>query len=273
MAALELPPHRPLRPLHALASLGRMLKDPDNLKHVFDVLDALSDHNGRQSYLRIKDCEYGQRVIHTPNLIAAQMADAEHLSSLPAGAFGRVYYEAILARGFVPNDVTKAALDADSLPEFARRYPHVQSVYEHIIAAHDLRHILTGYETDVLGEACLLAFDNAQMPDLGVRTLAFLLMIKMKQVLPLAPVIACLKEAEMLGRRAKWLASCDLGALFALPLEQVRANLLIGAPKIYLAFATDDRAKLDAAISNRSNSDTAPNKAAASVTDSSSVAA
>lgn len=271
--SLDLPPRRPLRPVHAFASLGRMLKDPDNLKHVFDVLDALSDHNGRQSYIRLKDCPYGQRVIHTPGLIASQMADSANLSNLPSGTFGRVYYETILARGFAPDDVTNAALDADSLPEFALRYPHVQRVYEHIIAAHDLRHILTGYETDVLGEACLLAFDNAQMPDLGVKTLALLLMMKMKQVLPFAPVIACLKEAEMLGRRAEWLASCDLGGLFGVPLDQVRTNLSIGVPKAYLAFAPEDRAKLDAAIGNRSASDFGAGSAVASVNDSSSVAA
>ena len=106
---------------------------------------------------------------------------------------------------------------------------------------HDLWHTITGYKTDALGEASLLAFTFGQ---LGNGALAFIALGAAnefrKSGLPF-PYGKSILEGYRHGRAAKRLIDEDYLALLGEPVEQVRQRLNIATPSIYLSIPPEAR--------------------------------
>jgi ubiquinone biosynthesis protein COQ4 len=91
-------------------------------------------------------------------------------------------------------------------------------------ASHDLRHMIAGYEPDMLGEICLLSFRVGQIRHIGMLLLTVLgtvnLLLRSQD-----PVIGPVLEAYRRGRRTLLLDLLPWEDGLALPLSAHRASL------------------------------------------------
>jgi ubiquinone biosynthesis protein COQ4 len=96
---------------------------------------------------------------------------------------------------------------------------------------HDLWHVVTGYQRDLIGEASLLAFTFAQTRNPGIGFIVATAYWKAGWVNPGARRL--LREGYRRGRRAAWLPGLAWEALLEQPLARVREQLGVGEPPVY----------------------------------------
>lgn len=118
-----------------------------------------------------------------------------------------------------------------------------------IDAGHDMRHVLSGYGPDMLGEICLLWFRVGQIRHPGVLMLALFGLLKVS-LTTRAPALHAIIEAYRRGRRAQLLDLLPWEDGFAQPLCAQRAALGLTPPRHYpVPFAPE--AYVDLAIAIR----------------------
>lgn len=229
MARASTPAADRIHPLLALRAIRALLRDPDDTARVFEVIDALSGRSGARLFERFRRSAGGARLLRErPNLLAL-LAAREQLLALPVGSVGRSYAEfmgreQISADGLVSASETGTTPDA-SLPEERRWFG------ARLRDMHDLWHVVTGYQRDLVGEAALLAFTYAQTRNRGIGFIVAVAYWKAGRAQPTARRL--LRDAYRRGRRAAWLPGQDWEALLAQPLDQVREQLGLGAPPRY----------------------------------------
>lgn len=219
-----------IRPLAAWRALSALVRNPDQTKHVFELIDALSGKSGERLYERFRATPSGKRILAEQRELLPTLSDREALLALPAGSLGRSYAEfmgreQISAEGLVEASV-EGGRGAD--PDLS---PGRRLVGARMRDQHDLWHVVTGYGRDLVGEAAILAFTYAQTRNRGIGAIVAMAWWKTG---PSAPwVRPFLREAYRRGKRAAWLPAQDWEALLARPLEDVRAELGVGPPPRY----------------------------------------
>ena len=214
----------------ALRAMRRLLKDKEDTRQVFVITSSLRGKSALRGAERLRRSESGRAVLAGRRSLLPVLCDRDALSALPAGSFGRAYYdfvtrENISAEGLVEASLVQAQFPAPTSDE--------QLYRERIRDMHDPWHILTGYGRDPVGETCLVAFSFAQTKSPGLAAVALLGLVKVSRALPGAPIMAALLEAFRHGRAAAWLPGEDFGAAMHEPLDALRAKLGIAAPKRY----------------------------------------
>jgi ubiquinone biosynthesis protein Coq4 len=131
----------------------RLLRDPSRLDAVFQIDDALPDHDAILA-----------RIVETvrthpgPADALARRArlsvDLPALRGLPEGTFGRA-----VARFLDDN-----GLDPRSIPTLDDAGGEAAWAKAHLYETHDIWHVATGFATDEAGELGLQAFYAAQLP-------------------------------------------------------------------------------------------------------------
>jgi ubiquinone biosynthesis protein COQ4 len=112
-------------------------------------------------------------------------------------------------------------------------------------AGHDIRHVLSGYGADVLGEVCLLMFRFGQTGHAGVFALMVLGVLNIL-ISGRRPVLKPLIEAYQRGRRSGLLDLLPWEDGIALPLAAHRAALGLTPPVSYPgSFAPDSYVSLE----------------------------
>jgi ubiquinone biosynthesis protein COQ4 len=106
---------------------------------------------------------------------------------------------------------------------------------------HDVWHVLTGYGTDALGEACVVGFSYPQTGSLGFALIAGGAALEFRRARNGRAYAKAIWQAWRHGRRAEWLPALDYQALFEEPLEVARARLGIARPTAYEAVPADAR--------------------------------
>jgi ubiquinone biosynthesis protein COQ4 len=106
---------------------------------------------------------------------------------------------------------------------------------------HDIWHVLSGYRTDALGEACLVAFSYEQTRSLGFGVIAVAAAGKFGKAKNGQPYRAAIWQAFANGKAAAWLPEVDYPSLFAEDLEAARARLGIKPPTVYLSIPAELR--------------------------------
>ena len=162
-----------------------------------------------------------------PDLLSP-LKDQVALEALPKGAVGRQYSE-FMSTAKLEGDAYYSAVKASCADEAD---PARAWYRERMGVMHDLRHMITGYGPDPLGEACLLAFRFAQSRHGG---LIALLLLAMTVALGDRPgeLIPAVGEAYRRGRRARsidlffWEKGLDT------PLAAHRAQLGLAPPERY----------------------------------------
>lgn len=223
---------RRARPLVAVRALRRLVADPEDTVRVFEVINAMAGPALVRGLGRFRDTELGSRVLKERIDLLGVLRDREQLGSLPDGSLGRAY------RDFVYGEsLTAEGLVAASMNETVQTYnfddADLNRFGERLRDQHDLSHTVTGYGRDPFGEACLLAFSYAQLPNRGIGMIVLVGAWKIGRELGFG-VVRALWQAYRAGQRALWLPGQDWEALLRMPLADVRRHLGIHAPSVYL---------------------------------------
>lgn len=212
----------------ALAALRRLLADKDDTSEVFEIMRALTGPSTRDGYLRLISTAEGGKIAFECAELAPILSDRAWLASLPQNSLGAAYARFTADASITPQGLVDVSLQA--MPDQA--HP-IAWFGRRTRDAHDLWHVLTGYGTDSLGEACLVAFSYPQTRSLGWALIAIGAAIKSRQAPERQPYARAIWEGFQRGRRAAWFAGHDYRALLPLPLEDARARLGLSPAKIY----------------------------------------
>ena len=222
------PPRRRIRPLDAWLAIRALLRDPDDTRQVFKIVDALSGRTGWRIFRRFQATEKGARILSEQRDLLKTLCEREALAALPPGSLGRNYLDFVTREKITPEGLVAASLEGrqqvEGLGEDYRR------TMERLRDMHDLWHVAAGYGRDLVGEASLLAFTFAQTWNPGVGFIAAVAYLRMGDV-PGARDL--MREAFRRGRRAAWLPGEDWEELLTLPLDKVRSRLRLGEPPRY----------------------------------------
>lgn len=215
----------------AWKALKQLVETPEDTTQVFIIMRALAGDAFWKEFQRFKATEFGKHVLSEKIDLFDTLTNRDYLSSLPAGSFGRTYYDFCQREGISPEGLVEASdghyeeFTSEDMLRYARRSRE----------SHDLWHILSGYGRDGFGEACVVSFSYAQTKSLGFGAIAAMGAYKFKQDFPDAPIWRAVWQAYRIGKKAAWLPGVEWEKLMDLPLEEVREKLGITAPNLYQA--------------------------------------
>jgi ubiquinone biosynthesis protein COQ4 len=224
------PLDRRFQPRLAFRLLRELIRDPNDTEKVFAFFDAVGGDDGPNLFARLLADPAGRRLLDARPRLVQILADEAYLASLPEESLGGAYLRFMRARGFAPSGLLEArergkqgAAPADEASAW---------LSERVNVMHDLWHVLTGYGTDELGEASLLAFSQAQIPN---RSFPFLLLAAVAKgpwswTLAWPRYLWC---AYRRGRRARFLVAAPFEELLPLSVHAVRAHLRIEPPALW----------------------------------------
>ena len=222
-----------IQPVKAFRALMRLFKDKEDTSQVFEIMRALSGKSIPKGYARLLSSPGGGAIAFRRQELAQVLSDRAFLKTLPEGSVGRAYLdfttrENISAQGLIDESRKGAVAGIDNDHPYAWYGRRLRDV-------HDLWHVLTGYNRDAMGEACLASFSSVQMRSLGFGFIAVGAAFKLRSILPGQPVFRTVWEAYNHGKGAKWLPGEDYLRLLAEPLENARLRLYISRPLTYEA--------------------------------------
>ncbi len=172
----------------------------------------------------------GARLVAERPDIFVILQDRQALRDGPVGSVGRRYAAFMDERGF---DETYYRGEAVAAAEREGRDTRHAWYRIRSGALHDLMHLVSGYDTDALGEACLMSFRYAQTRHPGL--LAFVALMLVETLLFRGRVgVGAVREAYRRGRVAARLEWAAWEELLALPLPDLRAALGLSRPRVYV---------------------------------------
>lgn len=219
-----------IRPLDAWRALRALVRNPDETKHVFELIDALSGRSGERLYERFRSTPSGARILAEQRELLPTLANREALLALPAGSLGRCYAEFMGREQISADGLVEASMEGGRGPDPALPAER-RLVGARMRDQHDLWHVVTGYGRDLVGEAAVLAFTYAQTRNRGIGAIVAMAWWKAGAQAPW--VRPFLRDAYRRGKRSAWLPAQDWEALLARPLAEVRAQLGVGEPPRY----------------------------------------
>lgn len=239
-AADRLTPQR-LEPLKALRAFRALVRNKEDTAQVFEIMRALSGRSIRRGYDRLLGTMEGGRQAFLRDELAHRLDDPKWLAQFGEGTVGGAYRAFREARGFT----------AEGLAEEARKIGDIVDAQHPVIwysrrlrDVHDVWHVLTGYETDALGEACVVTFSHAQTGNLGFAFIGLGAAREIRRENRSVPARRAVLQAWRIGRRARWLPGLDYEALFAEPLESARARLKLRPATVYHSVPAEVRGAL-----------------------------
>lgn len=228
-----------MQPLRAARALRKLIADKEDTSQVFEIMRALSGGSVPKGYRRLLSTPHGGRIAYEREEFCERLSDTAWLNTFGPGTVGEAYRKFIAPRG----------LSAEGLAEESRKTAEGDVDARHPLAwygrrmrdVHDVWHVLTGYGTDGLGEACVVAFSYQQTRSLGFALIAFAGAHQYEKIGNGQPYRKAVMEAWRNGKKAAWLPEVDYPALFAENLEDARKRLNITPPAIYQSIPEDCR--------------------------------
>ena len=212
----------------AFKAIRALVRDPEDTEQVFKTIAAISGKAIYRAYLRFGLTKSGQEILDGKIQLLDTLKDRGKLAQYPDGSLARAYLEFtkkqhLTADGLVTasDQVTKNIQD-----------PKVLLFSTRIRDSHDLWHTLTGYNRDVLGEACLLAFTYAQTRNKGAAVLTLVGAYKLHRAIG-SGVYDAIWQAYRDGKRATWLPAQRFEQILPLDIELARSMLTIPKPVRY----------------------------------------
>jgi ubiquinone biosynthesis protein COQ4 len=222
----------------ARRAIGRLLADKEDTKAVFEIMRALSGATISKGYKKLLGSVEGGKIALEARELQPLLDDHDTMAKLPTGSVGRAYLDFVQGRKIsaegLADESRKTGDEIDAAHPYAWYARRMRDV-------HDLWHVLSGYQTDALGEVCVVAFSYAQTKSAGFALIAAAGSNELQRLLPGHPVRRAAWQAYMNGRRAAWLPVVDYPTLLAEPLVSARQRLNIAAPTHYLAIPAHER--------------------------------
>ena len=72
-----LPPSEKVRPLHAFLSVLRLIRNKEDTRQVFEIVQAMSGDSSKRLFKRFTDSDYGRRVVTEPVKLEAAPGSRE----------------------------------------------------------------------------------------------------------------------------------------------------------------------------------------------------
>ena len=218
----------------AFRALRALLADPDDTAKAIEVNLALGVRDFERHFRRFARSPEGAALLAERPSLAAALADRDALARLHPDSLGRAYLAYLDANGFTATGLLELQNATQARWEREEGLPVMDPVRgwyrDRRTLAHDLFHVVTGYGTDDLGEATLLAFSQAQ---LGGRANGLLTAGAAYQVARLLGPrwLGCPYRAWRRGRRAVQLVALPWEELLPLRLATVRRIARVGEPE------------------------------------------
>ncbi|MBM4266107.1 MAG: hypothetical protein FJ144_05745 [Deltaproteobacteria bacterium] len=218
-----------IRPLVALRAIRALIQDPDDTRKVFEVIDALSGSALERAFRRFRGTETGRRLLEERPDLLAVLSDRERLLAMRVGTLGRAYGEFVHREQLSADGLVEASMTAEELDP---TIPEERFWFgERLRDMHDLWHVVTGYNRDLIGEAALLSFTYAQVRNRGVGLIVLAAYLQANGEIRWARKV--MRDAYRRGNRAAWFAGQDWEALLERPLAEVRRDLGVEALPVY----------------------------------------
>jgi len=189
-----------------------------------------------RSFSAFRATSFGLDLLQRRPDIEQQFDNRAMLEACPANSLGRWYAAFMRIHGLNEDYYIGTAHEIG--PEFEEDAERAW-FRTRVDSSHDIRHVLSGYGPDDLGEICLLCFRFGQTRHFGILALTVLWYFNLAVTWP-GPVLAPMLEAYWRGRRAGLLDLLPWETGFAQGLSTHRAILGLTPPSRYLvAFAPD----------------------------------
>ncbi|GJL94665.1 MAG: hypothetical protein DHS20C05_10700 [Hyphococcus sp.] len=227
------PPSIPIRPLHALLSVIKLVGNKEDTRQVFEIVQSLSGRSGNRMFKRFVASPYGRRVVTEPVRLEDILSDREKLRALPVGSVGRAYLDFMEGENLTPEGLIDAAEEAGIDFRGETQFEEYRRLFLHLDVSHDLWHVFSGYDRDALGELCNLIFTYKQSRNKGFLFIVLIGLIAQKIERPGAPIYKALQEAWRNSKETEWVPAFDVEELLSLPLEEARAKMNIKEPSVY----------------------------------------
>lgn len=223
----------------AAASLRALVRNPDDLPQVFNLIESLSTEGQmRRMQKRFAQSATGRVLLERKPDIVALLADRERLRALPDGSLGRAYLDFVESEGISAEGIRAASeVERNSRADALDEADEADALFidARLRDTHDLWHAATGYRGDVLGEVGLLAFICAQQFNPAIALIVLAAVIKGAAR---TSIVSLVKDGFDRGRRARWLGALDWESLLARPLSDVRRELALGDAPQYTPVRT-----------------------------------
>ena len=230
-----------LEPLTALRAFRRLIRNKEDTAQVFEIMRALSGRSIARGYDRMLKTMEGGRQAFLREELAHKLDDPAWLARFEPGTVGATYREFREARGFTAEGLAAESRKVAPLADA----PHPVLWYSRRLRdVHDIWHVLTGYQTDALGEACVVAFSHAQTGNLGFAFIGWGAAREIQRENRSIPARRVVLQAWRIGRAARWLPALDYEALFTEPLEIARVRLNLRPPTLYHRVPAEARTAL-----------------------------
>lgn len=228
-----------VQPVRAWRAFRRLVRDKDDTEQVFEIMNALSGRSLDWGYQKLLATPEGGLEAYQRVELADRLQDRDWLATCPEGSVGAAYLAFIDELNFSAYGLASESKKvADSEIEAA----HPRAWFgRRLRDVHDIWHVLTGYQADALGEACLVAFSHAQTRSAGFGVIAAGIGVQFMRARTGYPCARAIARAWRDGRRANWLPNENYEALFSEPLEQARRRLNITVPDLYQAVPVEVR--------------------------------
>ena len=222
---------QPIKVLTALKAFSRLAKNKEDTEQVFEIIRALSGSSILRNYHRLLKTSEGGRQAYLAEELADRMVDRDWLAQFETGTVGARYREFIALR-----DLSAYGLADESRklgePDVDAAHP-VAWLMRRLRDIHDVWHVLTGYGTDALGEASIVAFTYGQISNFSLAFLSAGAALELHKAHWNQPYARAIFEGYRNGRRSAWLPAQDYDRLFATPLETARVELKMRRPTVY----------------------------------------
>ncbi|GAA6623571.1 Coq4 family protein [Scytonema sp. NUACC26] len=206
-----------------LKGMVALFREPTNLNYVYDIEDGLRNTKATLSALEVmKSHPEVAQLIQERYL--APSPDIETLLNYPEGTLGYAYASYIKSAGFDPNFYRPVKVESE-----------IDYVLLRIRQTHDIWHIVTGFETDGLGELGLKAFELAQTrrPLAVVLVGGGLLITLIKSPEIMKALLDRIAVGYRMGSKAKPLLASKWEEHWDKPLSQWRVELGIDTTSLY----------------------------------------
>jgi len=214
---------RPLNPLRfgdAWRALKKLVADPDRTDQVFVIIDALAGNSGEKQYRRFAATPVGQRVLSEERDILSILSDRNALHAMPEGSLGKTYATFMSTEQISADGLVNANIEGGG----GRNRDDInrQRYGMRVRDSHDLWHVATGYNRDLVGEAMLLSFTFSQIRNPGIGVIVAMAYFRGGSIPGARRMI---RQAYRRGRSAGWLPGADWESLLQRPLNAVRLEL------------------------------------------------
>jgi ubiquinone biosynthesis protein COQ4 len=227
-----------LEPMRAIRAFSKLVQDKEDTSQVFEIIQALSGNSLQKNYYRMLGTAKGGAQAYARHELVQYFDDPDWLGQFKEGTIGAAYRAFRAERDLT---VYGLAMEAAKVNDGVEAAHPIAWFARRIRDVHDLWHTITGYGTDALGEASLLGFTYAQVPNGGVGFITLGAANEFRKTKAPYPYGRAIWEAYQHGKRAERLVDEDYLALLGEPLEAARRRLKIEPPKTYLSIPAEYR--------------------------------